>query len=308
LPSDIRALGRLGDAMRGSTGRRRRRSRISIRRDSGAYVARRRGRVPRPVLWGLAVAALVVLWVGFAASRQAEQVPVAAAGAQEQVQPVPERPVAAEGDRASRSEERALPAAASQAFAAIGALQLVLPHPQPLTVAFHEASRPEALALQPIGRLAGNDNPTKFSAPADVDGPDYRILSSRGRARPATSAVDVAVPASSIVAAPVSGTVVEVREYALYGKIRDWRVVIEAADRPDLHVVLVHLHEPQVAVGDVVTAGQTPLAVVRQLPFASHVDYVTDDPHPHTHIEVKPGTAAEPLDPNAPAVSADEGD
>jgi murein DD-endopeptidase MepM/ murein hydrolase activator NlpD len=307
MPSDIRALGRLGDAMHGSTGRRRRRSRISIARDSGAYVARRRGRVPRPVLWALAVLAIALLWVGFAASRQAEQVPVAAAQAQEHVQPVPERP-AADGERASRGESRTEPATDSAVFAGIGEMQLVLPHPRPLAVAFHEASRPEALPLQPVGRLVANDNPTRFTPAADVDGPEYRVLSSRGRARPATSAVDIAMPAGSVVAAPVTGTVVEVRDYALYGKTRDWRVVIESADRPDLHVVLVHLHEPKVAVGDDVIAGSTPLAVVRQLPFASHVDYVTEEPHPHTHVEVKPGAPAEPLDPNQPAVTADDQD
>jgi hypothetical protein len=118
--------------------------------------------------------------------------------------------------------------------------------------------------------------------------------------------VDVALSADALVVAPVTGQVVEVLEYALYGKIRDWRIVIESADRPDLHVVLVHLDDPRVAAGDTVTAGETPLAVVRQLPFTSHVDYVTDEPHPpHTHIEVKPGTPAEPLDPNAPAMPAE---
>lgn len=243
-----------------------------------------------------------------AASRQADpQAALAtlpAAPAPVEVSDIPGRPGVA--DRASRGDGAALPASDSAIFASVHGLSLNLPHPAPLAVAFHEATRPEALALDPVGRLLGNDSPTKFSPGEDRTGPEYRVLSSRGRPRPATSAVDIVVPEGSLVAAPVSGEVVEVREYALYGSLRDWRVVIEPDGRPDLHVVLIHLHEPRVRVGDRVEAGHSPVSVVRLLPMASHVDVHTDGRYPHVHLEVKPAVGSEPLDPNAPAVMPDE--
>jgi hypothetical protein len=118
--------------------------------------------------------------------------------------------------------------------------------------------------------------------------------------------VDVAVPAGDQIASPVDGTVTSVTEYPLYGEVRDWRVEITPTARPDLTVVLIHLHEPVVAEGDPVTAGRTALAEARLLPFTSHVDYVLAKKQPHTHLEVKPSVATGPIDPNEPARPATE--
>lgn len=260
-------------------------------------------------MWTLAAITAAVVWVGMAASRQSDPnvalatipaapAPLDAAGAI--------RSRLAGGERASRSGGNHLTSGAI--FAGVDGLPLQLPHARPLYVGFHEASRAEALALDPVGRLIANDNPTKFTPGEDGPGPAYHVLSSRGRARPATSAVDVVLRTGSEVAAPVTGRVVEVRDYALYGSLRDWRIVIEPADRPDLHVVLIHLESPRVRVGDRVVAGSTPLATVRLLPMPSHVDYALNERHPHVHIEAKPAVEAEPYDPNAPAVEPEEDD
>lgn len=291
---------------------RRRRRRVSLRRD-GAFVSRkRRARVPRGVLWTLIAISAAVVWVGMAASRQADPrvalatIPAAPASMDAAAADLPRR--LAGGDRASRSGGGQASASTGAAFAAVDGLHLQLPYPRPLYVGFHEASRAEALALDPVGRLIANDNPTKFTPGEDRPGPSYRVLSSRGRARPATSAVDVVLPQGSLVASPISGRVVEVRDYALYGRLRDWRVVVEPEGRPDLHVVLIHLEQPRVRPGDRVVAGSTVLAGVRLLPMPSHVDYALNARHPHVHIEVKPAVSAEPYDPNAPAVEPEEDD
>jgi murein DD-endopeptidase MepM/ murein hydrolase activator NlpD len=177
----------------------------------------------------------------------------------------------------------------SPVFANMRGLRLTLPHRAPILVAFHQASKPEALTLNPIGYLIANDNPS-FTPGSDTPGPGYRILSSRGRGRPPTSAVDIVVPKGALITAPVSGRVVEVRQYPLYGRTLDWRIAIQPVGYPLLEVVLIHLQQPRVAVGDRVVAGQTPLGVVRQLSFTSQVDYVTNKHLPHTHIEVKLAT------------------
>lgn len=310
--TDLRTFARVGDGLRGTSRRAaRRRLHVTRRTDVGGVVARRRARVPRPLAAFLVVLLVALLWVGSAAARQAGN------PAEQDAAAVPTRP---EDDRASRAAAAApaasaaaaptsQPAGAGAPFAAVEGLQLVLPHAQPVAVAFHEASRAAALSMAPVGRLAANDNATKFDPPPDVAGPEYRVLSSRGRGRPATSAVDVVVPEGSAVLAPISGRVVEAREYALPGGGgRDWRVVVESAEQPHLSVVAIHLTAPQVAVGDQVVAGTTPLGTVRLLPYTSHVDYVTGQRLPHTHLEVKASTDVEPVDPNAPALESEPAD
>ena len=239
----------------------------------------------------LGIGLLAVVWLGVSANRQVGAEPEQAVAASA----VPARPAAADSSRSVR---------AAAVFAMVDGLELAMPHGRPEVLAFHGASRAEALELAPVGVLAGNDNPTNFAPPADTTGPAYRVLSSRDRARPATSAIDVAVPLGDAAAAPITGTVKAVTEYPLYGRVRDWRVEITPEGRPDLTVVLIHLLRPTVDVGDTVTAGQTPIGVVRLLPFASHADYVMDQRHPHVHIEVKPASESEPIDPNQPAQPA----
>lgn len=267
----MRTLGRVGQPLSG-----------------GTYRPRRRLRAPRWLTVIAAVGILALLWVGVTANRQVAQ-PVAAP----QVT-VPERPAA--GARASRSNRQG-PAA----FATVQGLALSVPHPNPIAVAFHEASQAQALEMAPSGRLIANDNATRFTAPRNTAGPEYRVLSSRGRTRPATSAVDIVVPRGAAVAAPIDGTVTSVTEYPLYGHIRDWRVEITPTARPDLTVVLIHLEKPRVSVGSTVVAGETPLAKARLLPIDSHVDYVLKAKQPHAHLEVKPSVEVAPIDPNEPA-------
>jgi murein DD-endopeptidase MepM/ murein hydrolase activator NlpD len=305
----MRALGRLGRPVH-VTSRRNRSRRLSVRRAGTATVAMRRPAVPRPVLGGLVVVVVVLVYLGVVGARQATDAPSAAASESAAVaaaverpalapQDVPARQAATAADRSDRSGR----AQDERIFGDVDGLRLTLPHASPLSIAFHEANRPEALAIDPVGELEANDNATRYIAPADQAGPAYRILSSRGRARPATSAVDIVMPDGSVAYAPVDGTVVEVKQYTLSGSLQDWRVVIQPDARKDLHVVLIHLHQPQVEVGDHVEAGGSAIGVARLLPFASHVDYVVGERHPHVHLEVKAATTAPRLDPNAPAVN-----
>jgi hypothetical protein len=283
-------MGRLGsNAVRSSGGGMRSRRAMTVPTAAGVTYVRRRSRVPRSVTVGFAIIVLGLVWVGTAASTQTDPVMV---GERAQVM-VPPVAIPAGGPAVAGTQ---LP----PVFASVDGLELHVPFERPVAVAFHEASRREALALQPSGRLLENDNPFKFSAPPDTAGPSYRVLSSRGRDGEATSAADIVVPRGAVVAAPVSGRVVEVRQYPLYQRVADWRIVIQPEDQPRLEVVLIHLENPQVKVGQRVVAGATPLATVRLLTFDSQIDYVTERHLPHTHIEVK--RALGELDPTAPAV------
>lgn len=280
----MRTLGRIGQPLSG-----------------GSYRPRRRLRAPRWLMASVASVLVLVLWLAVTANRQVEAVGPAELALAEaaDMAAVPARP---DADQVSRSSARTDLAP----FATLDGVNLRLPHHAPITVAFHEASHAEALELLPLGQLVANDNPTRFDPPSDMAGPEYRVLSSRGRAAPPTSAVDVVIPLGDAAVAPVDGTVTAVKEYPLYGRTRDWRVEITPTDRPDLRVVLVHLLNPHVEVGDTVVAGESSIGVARLLPFDSHVDYVTEERQPHVHLEVKAAVEPEPIDPNAPALPADD--
>lgn len=297
MSSDLRALGRLGTSLDGGAAGGRRRRRVSIRRGPGP--ARRRPPVPRSLVVGAVVVAVALTWVGLAADR-AEEAPTPPPEASAATD-VPARAGHEDPPRASRGEGRTWP---RTTFARVDDLPLTLPFADPVLVAFGEGRRAEALALQPVGRLTVNEH-HRFEPISDVGGPDYLVLASAGRPRAPTSGVDVVMPVDAPAVAPVTGQVVEVREYAMEGGVRDFRVTIEAADRPSLHLVVTHLRQPTVAEGDLVQAGTTPLGTVRSLPFSRGVDAHLDDPLPHVHLEVKPAGEPAPPDPNEPAVVPD---
>lgn len=169
-------------------------------------------------------------------------------------------------------------------------LELRLPSDDPVVVGFHEASQSAALPMHPIGTIRDNANTTRFVAPPDrEDGAEYVVMSSRGRAPAATSAVDVVLRDDDPVLSPVDGTVTDVRAYHLYGKYPDHRIEITPLGRPGLRIVLIHVRDVSVAVGDTVEAGLTPLAAsANRFPFGSHIDrYTEPDRWPHVHMEVK---------------------
>lgn len=285
MAPDISALGRLSESLDGG---RRTSRRAFVRRGSGP--ARRRPRVPRPVWAGVVLVVLGLVWLGMVGR-----------DAGPQTEPVELPAVAGRGlddaaARASRMDRRAV----APAFARVDALELVLPVEDAELVAFGEAQRADALALLPVGRLLAAEHP-RFETVRDRRGPGYVVLAPRGRPRPPTSGVDVAARPGSAVHAPVSGQVVDVREYALAGGGRDLRVVLQPDTAPSLHVVVTHIAGTPPAPGDHVTAGRSPIGTVRPLPHARGIDEHLDGDVAHLHVEVTPARAPEPADPNEPA-------
>lgn len=113
-----------------------------------------------------------------------------------------------------------------------------------------------------------------------------------GNAGPVMSAIDCGGPVGATVYAPVTGEVVLVKQYKLYGEIDDYRIHIQPTGRPDLDVVLIHLTDVTVKAGDKVTAGVTPMAKIRDI--FQYLDeslqlknYTAEsDNGNHTHIQV----------------------
>ncbi len=188
------------------------------------------------------------------------------------------------GDSASSTQS---PDEASLPFATVKGVVLRLPAHRPEGVAYHEAAFPAALALKPLGRCTRNVNRYKFDCPGATAGPPYVVMSSRGRIHPATSAVDVAMSKRSPVVSPVTGTVVKIRRYWLYGTYRDYRISLVPDGRPDLAVVMIHLRRIAVRRGDHVVGGTTVIASPRGFRFHSQVNSYVGAGVSHIHLEVK---------------------
>lgn len=190
----------------------------------------------------------------------------------------PVAPAAEPAEPAAATEPRPAPAV----FATVDGIELREPSPHVELYGFHEGST-QGRSLHPVGRVIGNES--AMTPPADVEGPDYRIMASRGRGVGASTAVDIALAADRPVHAMLAGTVVSVSDYSLYGSTNDVLIEIAPAGRTDRKVQVFHVREPKVAVGDVVTS-DTVIAFPRQLPFGSQIDRLVGKAGPHVHVQV----------------------
>ena len=155
-------------------------------------------------------------------------------------------------------------------FAQADGLDLYKPSDDLVLAGFHQASTPGSLAMDPVGDRT-------------------RVLPSRGRAYPRTSAVDLVLHDEEAVRAPVTGRVVKSEQYRLYNRHGDRRITIRPKGRSDLRVVVLHVEGTHVEVGDRVEGGETVIArTARRFPFRSQVDKETaPEAWPHVHLEVK---------------------
>ena len=160
-----------------------------------------------------------------------------------------------------------------------------------ITTQLEEATNTEVMENHGTGRVA-SEQPTGDEW---LTGEFIRCYRS-GNAGPTMSAIDCGAAAGSTVYAPVSGTVVLVKEYDLYDAYEDYQIHIQPEGREDLDVVLIHVQDVCVEAGDTVQAGVTEIAAVRDV-YAyiggsmQLKDYTAeDDDGNHTHIQVNDAT------------------
>lgn len=182
------------------------------------------------------------------------------------------------------------PEGSSRLFANRDGVKLYTPSADPVYVGFHEAAYPNALSLLPLGEPVINDNGGKYRAPGPTPtGQRFTVLSSRGRPHHAATAADIVMRPGEPVRSVVTGTVIEVAPYFLYGKYPDARVRIRSAEDPDVIVTMLHVTRVWAQVGQQVTAGETLIAeTATSFPFMSQIDYyLGGTPNPHVHVELK---------------------
>lgn len=204
-------------------------------------------------------------------------------------EPAPARAAPAEPVAAERAAS-AFPEGPSRLFANRDGVNLYTPSADPVYVGFHEASYGNALTMLPLGEAVSNDNAHKYHGPGrSPTGQRFSVMSSRGRPHHATTAADIVMRPGEPVRSVVTGTVIEVKPYFLYGKHADAMVRIRAAEDPSMVVTMLHVTRVWVQVGQQVNAGDTLIAeTATSFPFMSQIDYyLGDQPNPHVHVELK---------------------
>lgn len=165
-------------------------------------------------------------------------------------------------------------------------------------VAFHQANFTYTVPLSthmPLVTLdkAKKQKGTKRDKTVQQTGPDALLVGSclrmwrSGRHTACTTAIDVGAPAGSTTYAPINGTVTAVKTYSFEGKVNDYEIHVKSDDYPNLEMVMIHVKDPTVKVGDVVVAGTTPLAQVRNMAQYVRNQLATYAPEHgnHTHIQ-----------------------
>ncbi len=180
-------------------------------------------------------------------------------------------------------------------------LHLVVAEVDLTEIGFHQASGNNALPMESYlpdadtsaadgsrgtGRVPAGSDPTDLE-PRILGGSVLRMWRSNRGGQPDTAA-DIGAPPGSTVYAPVNGVVIDIKTYALYGKHEDIEVHIQPRGYPDIDLVLIHVEDVQVRVGEHVVAGVTPLARVRRL--SDCIDHqlgkYTVDPGDHVHMQL----------------------
>jgi murein DD-endopeptidase MepM/ murein hydrolase activator NlpD len=175
-------------------------------------------------------------------------------------------------------------------LATYGELRVITEGSRVELVSFHESSSGAALPFTSTHALI-SANPAVASDAPDDDAPVV-VLPTRQRPGGPTSAIDLAMTPGEQVVAPISGEVVAVDDFSLYGRTPDVIVKIRSSADPSVVLRAVHLVDPLVKVGDTVEGGVTPMAAeARQLPFESQMDRFTaahrGQPAPHVHFEMR---------------------
>ena len=207
-------------------------------------------------------------------------------------------------------------------FASYGRIKLHLPvETKRLTeIGFHQASYPWALRMKtPLKDAKASEAKGKRGTSRETStqptGPDAVLVGTvlrmwRSRPGKPDTAVDVGAKPGSAVISPVTGTVVKIKSYKLYGKWADYEMHIQPDGFESIDIVMIHVADLEVKVGARVTAGVTTVAHVRKMS-----DKVTDqlaqyvkDGGDHVHLQVNnanyPGYkgldgAVEPEEPTA---------
>jgi biotin carboxyl carrier protein len=172
-------------------------------------------------------------------------------------------------------------------------------------IEFHQASFSTALQLTPLvtivdAQVVADQSGTRHT-PFDEQPRGSESLIAEAvstwrldSAGPEMSAADVGALAGTDVYAPISGTVVKIKTYSLFGLIDDYEVHIQSPEYPELDIVMLHIEDLSVEVGDRVYGGATRVAKIRNIGDVIDNNLANftapGDPGNHCHVQVNDAT------------------
>jgi len=284
-------------------------SRIQVR-DTGLAVVGRAARLEqarartrrRNVLIGAAIVSALLLAVmgwRYASDQRAARIPLDA-GTAAVAAGLPDSSAHATPVKTGTARSATTPDGPTPIFASYAKLKLRLPvSVGKLTeVGFHQASYPWALRMKtPLkdadATKANKKRGTSRDATSQPTGENAVLVGKvlrmwRSRPGKPDTAADVGAKPGSTVYSPVSGTVVKIKSYKLYGKYPDYEMHIVPDGYDNLDIVMIHLADLEVKTGDRVVAGVTKVAHVRKLSdkFTDQLSQYTKDGGDHVHLQV----------------------
>ena len=163
------------------------------------------------------------------------------------------------------------PAAATEGVvvARVEDVEVLLPVARRVTtaVAYHPVDNGDAVPFEPSGKCVSGGLRERladvFASGGDVQ---YYLASESGAGGSATAGLDVgAVPGSQVVS-PVDGKVIGIKKYRVLGRYNDVEIKIQVSQDPSLVLVVTHMDQVDVTIGDTVARGETVLGAVRGFP------------------------------------------
>lgn len=257
-----------------------------LTRDQRLKRSRRAARLQASLVVLVVVAALIVGWQ---ISRPSQAEPLS-----DTAMPTPSAPEQVAVAVADRSDPTPF-------FGSYRSLHLYLPvSPDALTeIGYHQASGTAALNMTSLlpdaDMVAAEENQGtgrqdaagKEAGPTVLAGEVLRMWRSN-RSGPPDTAIDVGAPPGTPVYAPVTGEVIGVRAYRLYDKYDDYEIHIQPTGWPEVDVVMIHVENVSVEVGDHVIGGVTSVAGVRLLSdrVTHQISAFTKDGGDHVHVQL----------------------
>lgn len=160
-------------------------------------------------------------------------------------------------------------------------------------IAYHQVTSDGSLRLVPAPQVRHlrmrTDLPESQQYAAFTKAVPQRQMFRSDRDGPADRAVDVGAKAGTQVRAPVSGVIVQVRPYMLYGDYPDVEIDILPDANPAVRVIVFHVDRVAAKRRQRVVSGVTPLGRVRNLSrqFEPQLAEYTHESGNHVHIQVK---------------------
>lgn len=178
-------------------------------------------------------------------------------------------------------------------LASAGDLQLMLPifEHEVSAIGYHPVSDDNVVSLVPTGSQANTSlisRAVNLVLP-DGEGPLYFLMGEGSGAGNVTASIDIGAAAGSVIYAPVDGTVAGIKSYQAKGKCEDTEIRIQPRSQSRFQVIMTHVDNTSISLGQPVKAGVSRLGAVRSMDacMAQALGRYTYDNGNHLHMQVE---------------------